>query len=385
MPRRDGRLVQVRALADWTVAIVFFAVVAFAALPMGANRDWAWAPIAVVIGLLGIAVAGGLGSRNGFEVSDPERRPLVALIACFALFVVFGLFQMSTLAPLSGSASLYEAAARVLGSAHPPVPDLAIDSARNTLLKCLTCGAIFLMARSLCRDHDRARALLLLFVASAVLVVLYGIAMQLTTHSCYLGQYLKKVGAYDPLQDACVMSGTFVNSNSFGSYCGMGIVAAMALAFAGRRRRVDTRYGYDEDDDSGIMDSLTGFRMIMLAVCLLLLGGLLLSASRAGAVATFTSAAVLTILMLRGRWRARPDLVRLFAVVSRHYRRGRRVDRRRGDFQQGGRQYRLRCRPRSQLDGLTSGHQDVALARLGARQLCRHLRHRAAGQHTHGQ
>lgn len=271
--------------------------------------------MAVVIGLLGIAVAGGLGSRNGFEVSDPERSPLVALIACFALFVVFGLFQMSTLAPLSGSAWLYEAAARVLGSAQPPVPDLAIDSARNTLLKCLTCGAIFLMARSLCRDLDRARALLLLFVASAVLVVIYGIAMQLTTHSCYVGQYLKKVGAYDPLQDACVMSGTFVSSNSFGSYCGMGIVAAMALAFAGRRRKVDMPYGYDEDDDSGVLDSITGFRLVMLAVCLLLLGGLLLSASRAGAIATFTAAAVLAILMLRGRWRARPDLVRLFAVI----------------------------------------------------------------------
>ena len=37
--------------------------------------------------------------------------------------------------------------------------------------------------------------------------------------------------------DRCVMSGTFVSSNSFGCYCGMGLVAAMALVFAGRRRR----------------------------------------------------------------------------------------------------------------------------------------------------
>jgi O-antigen ligase len=312
--RQHGLLLTVRGVIDWTVAILFFAVVTLAALPMGANRDWAWAPIAVVIGILAIAVAGGLGSRNGFEVSETERRPLVALVACFALFVAIGLFQMSTLAPLSGSAWFYEAAARVLGSAHQPVPDLAIDAARNTLLKCLTCGAIFLTARALCRDRERARVLLLAFVASAVLVVIYGIAMQVTTHSCYVGLYLKKVGAYDPLQDTCVMSGTFVSSNSFGCYCGMGIVAAMALVFAGRRRKADMPYGYDEDDS--ILDSVTGFRLTMLAVCLLLLGGLLLSASRAGAVATFAGAAVLTLLMLRGRWQSRPDLVRIFVVVG---------------------------------------------------------------------
>jgi hypothetical protein len=315
--QRSSGLRLVPMLAEWTVAILFFVVVALAALPMGANRDWAWAPIAVVMGVLAIGVAAGLGSRAGFEVSEAERRPLIALVASFALFVAIGLFQMSTLgAPLSDSARFYEAAARLLGSAHAPVTDLAIDASRNTLLKCLTCGAIFLMARALCRDRARARLLLLMIVASAALVVIYGIISQVTTHSCYLGSYLKKVGSYLPEFDSCVMSGTFVSSNSFGCYCGMGLVAAMALGFAGRRRRGEMPYGYDEDEEDGILDSLTGFRLLMLAVCLFLLGGLLLSASRAGAVATFAGGGMLTFLMLRGRWRARPDLVRIFVVVG---------------------------------------------------------------------
>ncbi len=125
---------------------------------MGANRDWAWAPIAVIIGLLAVAAAAGVGSRSSFEVIQRERLPLLALIACFLLFILFGLIQMATWAPLSGSAWFYETAARLLGSAHAPVPDLAIDASRNTLLKCLTCGAIFLMARALCRDRARAAA-----------------------------------------------------------------------------------------------------------------------------------------------------------------------------------------------------------------------------------
>jgi hypothetical protein len=305
-----------RGLVDWLVAVLFFAAVSLAALPMGANRDWAWAPLAVVFGVLAVIVAVGIGTRRGFEVSEAERKPLLALVACFALFVLFGLFQMSTLAPLSGSAWLYEAAARLLGSAHAPVPDLAIDAARNTLLKCLSCGAIFLTARALCRDRDLARVLLMIFIAGAVLVVAYGVLMQVTTHSCYLGGYLKKVGPYDPATGRCVMSGTFVSSNSFGCYCGMGMVAAMALIFAGRRRKGDMPYGYDEDDEEGIIASLTGFRVTMLAVCLLLLGGLLFSASRAGLAATVASGAALAALMLRGRWHSRPDLVRVFVAIS---------------------------------------------------------------------
>ena len=313
-PQRRSPLLAVRGLADWALAALFFAVVSFAALPMGANRDWAWAPIAAMVGVLGVIVA--VSARHGFEVSNTERKPLIALVACFALFILFGLFQMSTLAPLSGSAWFYEAAARLLGIAQAPVPTLAVDVSRNTLLKCLTCGAIFLAARAICRDRDRARLLLLFFIAGAVLVVAYGILMQVTVHSCYVGGYLKKVDPYDPATGRCVMSGTFVSSNSFGCYCGMGMVAAMALVFAGRRRKGDMPYGYDEDDRESIASSLTGFRVVMVACCLLLLGGLLFSASRAGLGATFASAAILSALMLRGRWRSRPDLVRIFMVVS---------------------------------------------------------------------
>ena len=308
--RHPGAIV--RRVTDWLLAVGFFAVIALAALPMGANRDWAWAPIAVVVGILAVAAAAGIVSRGGFEVIARERLPLFALIAAFMIFMLFGLFQMASWAPLAGSAWFYETAARLLGSAHAPVPDLAIDVSRNTMLKYLTCGAIFLMARALCRDRARARLLLLMFIAGALLVVSYGFLMQLQTNSCFVGSYLKKVGPYQLYTDRCVMSGTFVSSNSFGCYCGMALVAAMALVFAGRPRQGDMPYGYDEDDDESIIASFTGFRVTMLAACVVFLGGLLFSASRAGLAATMASGGVLAVLMLRGRWQSRPDLVRLF-------------------------------------------------------------------------
>ena len=304
----------VRSLATWLLTVAFFAVVALAALPMGANRDWAWAPIAVFIGLLAVAAAAGLGPRRGFESIESERLPLLALIACFLALILFGVFQMATWAPLSGSAWFYERAAQLLGSAHAPVPALAIDASRNTLLKCLTCGAIFLMARALCHDRERARLLLIMFIAGALVVVAYGYLMQLQNNSCYVGGYLKKAGAYQPFNDRCLMSGTFVSSNSFGCYCGMALVAAMALVFAGRRHSGDMPYDHDKVAEESLVASVTGFRLTMLAACMLFLGGLLFSASRAGLAATLASSGVLAVLMLRGRWNSRPGLTRLFVA-----------------------------------------------------------------------
>jgi hypothetical protein len=298
-------------LIDKFVVALFFAPVMLAALLLGGVRDWAWAPIAGVIGVVAVLVSFGFGAGRGFEVSDRERRPLLILIGCFVILVAFALLQMSPIAPASGSAWLYAAALRILGSAHAAVPDLAIDTARNTLMKCVTCGLIFLMARAICRDRSRARMLLVLLVASAAVAVAYGLIMQATTQGCYVGTYIKKQGGYDR-GSFCLMSGTFVNSNSFASYVGMAIVAAMALILRGRRH-----------DPAGVFDGLAlqrieavamGARVLLLAFTVFLLGGLLMSASRAGFAASVAGVLALALLLMRGRWRERPDLVRWFWI-----------------------------------------------------------------------
>jgi len=67
--QRRSPLMVVRGLFDWVVAALFFAVVSFAALPMGANRGWAWAPITVMISVLAVVATPRDGSRPRFEVS----------------------------------------------------------------------------------------------------------------------------------------------------------------------------------------------------------------------------------------------------------------------------------------------------------------------------
>jgi O-antigen ligase len=303
----------VRNTIDKAAVLAFFAMVVLAALPMGGNRDWVWAPLCVLLGLTAIPVSLGVGARGGHAVGAVERLPLLVLIGCWLLFAAFALWQMTTWTPLTADAWLFARAAEILGSARAPIPAIAVDSARNSLLKCLACALIFLTARALCRDRNTARWLLIALVASGVLVVSYGIVMQMTTNSCYLGGYLRKQFEYT-LGDRCLMAGTFVNSNSFACYMGMCVVAAIALVFGARARKVRVPYGYDEDEDVPLMDWFTGPRVVLIALSLLMLGGMLMSSSRAGFGASMAGILFLGLLLMRGRARSGPPLGRIFFV-----------------------------------------------------------------------
>lgn len=303
----------VRRAIDRAVVFVFFAMVVLAALPMGGNRDWAWAPLCVLLGLMAIPVSLGLGARGGHAVGALERLPLLVLIGCWLVFATFALWQMTTWTPLTADAWLFTRAAEILGNAHAPTPAIAADVARNSLLKCLACALIFLMARSMCLDRDNARWFLMALVASGVLVVSYGIAMQISTNSCYLGSYLRKQFELTA-GDRCLMGGTFVNSNSFACYMGMCVVAALALVLSGSRRKTSVPYGYDDAEDERLIDWFTGPRVVLLALSLLMLGGMLMSASRAGLGASIAGMLFLGLILVRGRWRSRPELGRIFFV-----------------------------------------------------------------------
>src|SRR5471030_1881711 len=197
----------IRQLAGLSIFGLFFLLIVVAPLPMGANRDWAWSPLIVVIGVLALLCAAGIGGREGFKVSPEESMSLLVLICCFLIFVVVVLVQMSPLAPLSPSAPFYAKAGELLGHSLVAVPTLAVDATREALLKCFGCAAIFMMARVLFHDQRWARLLVMIFLLSAVIVVTYALYMSVTTHSCYVGSYLKKMGQYNFATDRCLEIG----------------------------------------------------------------------------------------------------------------------------------------------------------------------------------
>lgn len=293
-----------RQLAGLTIFGLFFLFILAAPLPMGANRDWAWSPMVVVIGAMAIVCATGLAGREALRVSPAESTPLLVLTACFLFFLAWVLFQMSPLAPASPGGQYYAKAGEILGQAVTPVPSLSVDASRDALLKCIGCAMVFLIARVLFRDPVWARLMLMVFAASAIAVIAYAVYMSLATHSCYVGSFLKKAGSYMQ-NDRCLPSGTFVGSNNFGCFCGMALIAALSLLAEGRRshRRRDEYYDDEDDGESAaslIASWLSGPKIMIIALALLCLGGLLLSASRAGFAATVGGVVLLFFLLMRG-------------------------------------------------------------------------------------
>jgi O-antigen ligase len=200
----------------------------------------------------------------------------------------------------------------LLGHAHAVVPSLSIDATRNTLLRCLACVLVFVIARALFREPDRARLLVFAFLLSAVAVMVYALLQQGSTGGCYVGSLLKKQGDYT--NDRCLMSGTFANSNSFGCFAGMALAAALAWMLKENRRRRGGGNGYDdgeeESDGDRFFRRLNGSTMIMGAMALLFVGAQLFSSSRAAFAVTVVVAIMLLYLSMRGHWRSRGQVGR---------------------------------------------------------------------------
>ena len=85
-----------------------------------------------------------------------------------------------------------------------------------------------------------------------------------------------------------------------------------ALILGGRRR--EPRGGFDGRALQRFEAAMRGSIVLLLAITVFLLGGLLMSASRAGFAASIAGVLALALLLMRGRWRERPDLVRWFWI-----------------------------------------------------------------------
>jgi hypothetical protein len=305
--------------AGGLVLFLFLALIVAVPIPMGGNRDWAWSPPVMIVSVIAMLCALGLGTASdSFGLKDAERRPMALLIGSFAVMVLFAVLQMIPLLPNPASAPAYALVRTILSDTRATIPSLAADLTFYALLRCLGCALFFLVGRSLCRDEAGARLLLYALLVSAIIVVAYGFYMQQAWHSCFVGNFIKKPPPYVPNLDRCLMSGTFVGSNNFACFLGMGLVAAVALLFGNRPVAADGDEEGGEDDGeeytSPLAAWLTGTHLALVATILVCLGGILMSGSRAGFVATVAGVLAVIVLMMRGRPRRRGTVRRMIII-----------------------------------------------------------------------
>ena len=133
---RESLLVRLAlALPQGVVLAAFLLLLVVAPLPLGANRDWAWAPMAVAVGGISVGCVVGTIGSDGWRIAADERGPLVALIVCFALLVGVGLLLV--LVGLQLLADVVRRGAPRLGalrrgpSAHPRQEEGADESGQG--------------------------------------------------------------------------------------------------------------------------------------------------------------------------------------------------------------------------------------------------------------
>jgi O-antigen ligase len=288
------------------VFYLFAATVALSPLPLGANRDWSWSPLAVIVGLLLAA-----WSTLLFVKPDVERRPLVSFralavpLVLFGLTVGWGLLQISDWTPFSWASSI--SAEQALGL---PRTNHAVAFAREQLLtglmRLLTYAGVFLLAASLSASATDARRILSGIVIVATLCTFYSMAADV------INQQTRFTGLTLWTPHPPFFTGAFINGNTYATYAGVASLTALVLAFRPPRSE-DRRESAAQMWRRRIGD-LSGKSGFWCAAALVLGMGVLLSSSRAGSISLV--AGFMTLVALYGQGVRRVVFVALVPLVA---------------------------------------------------------------------
>lgn len=276
--------------------VLFIVTVALCPLPLGSNRDWAWDPLAGIVGVLLVATAALAFAdcewrRRAF---GPARALLVPAVL-FALVVVWCVVQLSGWTPVSWGSSLSASATLGLPESRHAI---AFDSEMQwtALLRLLTYAGVFVLAAVFGSHAVDARRLLASIVVVATLMTLYSMAADAINGQAQFTGILLWT-PFNPF-----FSGTFVNANNYADYAGLSAMAALVLAFRPASREESRESSRERWRRRLAVLSGTGGLWFALAIVLFV--GVLLSASRAGAMSLALALVAMVAFYARGVIRA---------------------------------------------------------------------------------
>lgn len=225
--------------------ILYLISIAISPWPLGSNRDWAWPILTILIGLVLITcIYQHSHRRRGHNVGSLNLTQSAWL--AISGFVALGLWIGLQLVGLP---------------AHP----LTLDtfSTHADLIKTLTYFAYFACTLLLVTSHNRCRVLAYVIILTGLLQALAGSAQQL-------------------IFDFSRASGSFANPNHFAGYLEMAICLAIGLMIAAQdESRIN--------NDRPVLRFLAGPQGRLRAVIIIMVIALVMSRSRMGNIAFFTS------------------------------------------------------------------------------------------------
>jgi hypothetical protein len=281
-------------------AVGLLTVIAVSPLPLASNRDWAWSPLAVAVGTMLLLCATDMTMRARALASSMLAYICSILAAAVLAWVLMQLFAGSLL----GEARTFESISAGLGLEVLPRVPFDAERATASAMKLVTYAGVFLLGFYFCSDRDIAERLCWTVVGSAIVVTVYGWAMEIVFRSCVAITMIKR-----PLEShaPCTFSGTFVNSGNYATFAGLAALVCVAqlqsLFFRSPFATDTTRHRWIR-----MVSTLSGRGSIYLGALIVLVGGMVFSSSRSGIAAFLIAAIAMTfsvdLLQRRGRTRA---------------------------------------------------------------------------------
>ncbi len=265
------------------IRYALFFLLALSPLPLASARPvWQWAWI-VFIGLMCLgALVTVLTSRKVRPsiLQQALRLPKAALLL-FSLFIIWGFLQAILAIPEQPR----------IGTGFQFISSLAPEKTLKVSLFFLAHMMLFILVFVCTHSRERAALFFNTIAVITTLYALYGLIIFLSGNEYILWMekehYLR------------ALTSTFVNSNNYAAYTGMGLITTVAC---GAQRYVNTYRG--QPSKAYIREILDGPGSLYLIATLILLSALMLTGSRAGVVTT--SIGLLTFFLI---WR--PDGLRL--------------------------------------------------------------------------
>jgi O-antigen ligase len=300
----------VKTLLFHAAATLLLLIVVVAPIPLGSNRDWASSPLALLVGialaLLGLALL--LRGAVGIPASASLTTAAVAMI----LVLAWTLLQATSWALPSPLSPILSSAAAALGQALPGRGTIDTERTVTAAMRLAAYGGVFWLSAHVARERRYASAIGLAVIASGLIVTFYGWAMSMTSHSCIVLFIEKEPQDNTPW---CSFAATFVNPNNYADFAALCALVCIAriqellLQAEAPNQSARARWRLR-------LMVIGGRGALHIAALVVIVGGVILSASRSG-LASFAIAAV-TMMMLTTflRHGGRRNIVGTLVAVS---------------------------------------------------------------------
>ena len=283
-----------RFLIYWAL----IALIIFLPIPFGGVLPWTWSAMVLFVGV--VTTFWGISALLG--ITKPWKPPPALTVACvlFLLVMSWALLQTLSVVPEGLHHPLWKTALEALGLPNGGSISLDPVASREHVLRIVAYGAIFWLALQISRDRDYAATLLYWICGAVSLNALYGLVVQLSGSNTIL--WFEKTSYLD------LVTGTFVNRNSFATYIGLGLICATAILWD--RAQLATRGITNPTERRRILlTQMLEKNWPVLASWFVLSVALLLTQSRAGTFATIIALFTLIIVLGARGARSRKSLI----------------------------------------------------------------------------